>query len=192
MIATVTRVMNSALQHSHLRQATIVLLGTGLLTLSAKTNIPFLYVPFTMQTYCLFALGCLLGPRTGVLIVLAYLLEGALGLPVFAGSPAKGVGLAYLCGPTAGYLIGGFIASVAFIGYVYGKGAARSRLKLFMLFIAAALVNDSFGLAWLWYMFDYDVVQKVQVSLALPLLFKSLLGALTIPYAHDKIGAMPR
>ena len=79
-----------------LRSALLVALGTVLLWISAKIQVPFYPVPMTMQTFVVLALGAAYGWRLGGLTVLAYLAEGAFGLPVFAGTPEKGIGLAYM------------------------------------------------------------------------------------------------
>ena len=63
----------------------------------------------TMQTLVVLMLGMAYGPRLGAGTVLAYLLVGAAGLPVFAGTPERGIGLAYMMGPTGGFLMG-FVA----------------------------------------------------------------------------------
>ena len=88
----------------------IALSGTILLTISAKIKIPFFPVPQTMQTLVVLFLGIVLGPRLGLLTVSLYLFEGIIGLPVFSGTPEKGVGLIYFTGPTMGYLIGFLLA----------------------------------------------------------------------------------
>ena len=82
----------------------IVVLGSMLLTLSAKIKIPFYPVPMTMQTFVVLFLGISLGYKMAVSTVFVYLLEGLLGIPVFSNSPEKGVGLVYFTGPTMGYL----------------------------------------------------------------------------------------
>ena len=89
----------------------IVILGSLLLTLSAKIKIPFYPVPMTMQTFVVVMLGMTLGSKIAVATVLLYLFEGLLGFPVFSSSPEKGVGLIYFTGPTMGYLIGFIFAS---------------------------------------------------------------------------------
>src|SRR5687768_6398285 len=82
------------------RSAVLVVLGTALLAVSAKIQVPFWPVPMTMQTFVVLVLGMAYGMRLGVATMLAYIAEGFAGLPVFAGSAA---GPAYLVGPTAGY-----------------------------------------------------------------------------------------
>ena len=84
----------------------IAIVGTILLTISAKIKIPFYPVPMTMQTFMVLMLGTLFGYKIGLLTVSLYLLEGIYGLPVFAGTPEKGIGFTYFMGPTMGYLIG--------------------------------------------------------------------------------------
>src|SRR3954451_20090938 len=91
-----------------LRIVILVASGTGLLTLSAKINLPLPYVPMTLQTFVVLMIGAAYGWRLGTVTILAYLAEGAIGLPVFAGPIG---GLAPLFGPTAGYLLGFVIAA---------------------------------------------------------------------------------
>jgi biotin transport system substrate-specific component len=85
------------------RSVILIVLGTALLTLSAKVNLPLPYVPMTLQTLVVLMIGAAYGWRLGSATLLAYLAEGAIGFPVFA-SPVGG--LAPLVGPTAGYLFG--------------------------------------------------------------------------------------
>ena len=89
----------------------IAITGTLLLTISAKIKIPFYPVPMTMQTFVVLFLGIVLGPKIGLLTVSLYLFEGIFGLPVFAGTPEKGIGFAYFMGPTGGYLVGFMVAT---------------------------------------------------------------------------------
>ena len=83
-----------------------VIAANALLILSAKIQVPFWPVPMTMQTLVVVALGLGMGLRLGTAAMLLYLVEGAIGLPVFAGTPERGIGLAYMAGPTGGYLAG--------------------------------------------------------------------------------------
>jgi len=99
----------------------IELLGTVLLAISSKIKIPFYPVPMTMQTLVVLFLGITLGWKLGVATVALYLFEGIIGLPVFSGSPEKGVGLIYFTGPTMGYLIG-FLFTVYFAGRIKFSG----------------------------------------------------------------------
>ncbi|MCR9176800.1 MAG: biotin transporter BioY [Alphaproteobacteria bacterium] len=111
-----------------LRDVGIAIAGSLLLTLSAKTQIPFWPVPMTMQTFVVMVIGMALGPRLGTATVALYLAQGAIGLPVFAGTPEKGIGLAYMMGPTGGYLAG-FLAGAWLCGVLAERGWDRSWLK---------------------------------------------------------------
>jgi biotin transport system substrate-specific component len=93
-------------QSKMLRNVFIALLGTILLAVSSKIKIPFYPVPMTMQTLVVLFLGIALGWKLGVATIALYLFEGIIGLPVFSGSPEKGVGIVYFTGPTMGYLVG--------------------------------------------------------------------------------------
>ena len=73
----------------------ISIIGTLLLTVSAKIKIPFYPVPMTMQTFAVLFIGVTLGYKVGLLTVSLYLLEGIMGLPVFANSPEKGIGILF-------------------------------------------------------------------------------------------------
>ena len=95
----------------------IALMGTVLLAISAKIKIPFYPVPMTMQTFVILFLGISMGWKLGVATTSLYLFEGIIGLPVFSGTPEKGLGLVYFSGPTMGYLIG-FVVT-AFIAGIF-------------------------------------------------------------------------
>jgi biotin transport system substrate-specific component len=95
----------------------ITILGSILLTISAKIKIPFYPVPMTMQTFVVLFMGVAFGWKIGVATISLYLFEGIIGLPVFAGTPEKGVGLVYFTGPTMGYLIG-FLIATFLAGYL--------------------------------------------------------------------------
>ena len=130
----------------------IVLLGSLLLTISAKIKIPFYPVPMTMQTFVVLLLGTLFGYKIGLLTVSLYLLEGIYGLPVFAGTPEKGIGFTYFMGPTMGYLIG-FLVAVFFAGFFkYDKGLINTFLKL----IFSVSFIYILGLIWLGTLIGWD------------------------------------
>ena len=130
----------------------IAVLGTLLLTISAKIKIPFYPVPMTMQTFVVLFLGITFGYKIGLVTVSLYLLEGILGLPVFANSPEKGVGLIYFTGPTMGYLIG-FLVAVYFAGlFKYDKGLINTFLKL-MFSVSFIYI---LGLIWLGTLIGWD------------------------------------
>ncbi len=121
-----------------------VVLGTLLITAAAKVSVPVWPVPVTLQSFAIAALAAAFGMRIGIATVAAYLLEGGLGLPVFA----AGGGLAYLAGPTGGFLLG-FLAQAAIIGYAADRGASSRPGLLFGAMLAATAVLYAFGFAWL-------------------------------------------
>lgn len=121
-----------------------VVLGTLLLTICAKINVPVWPVPVTLQSFAVAALAAAFGARIGVATVALYLIEGALGLPVFA----TGGGLAYLVGPTSGFLFG-FLAMAAIIGVAADRGASGKPLTLFAAMLAGGTVMFALGFAWL-------------------------------------------
>lgn len=94
-----------------LHRASLVIGGVALLTLSAKLHIPAWPVPMTLQSMAVLGLAITLGPRMAPTIFAAYLAAGAAGMPVFSGTPERGLGLPYMAGPTGGYLLGYLIAA---------------------------------------------------------------------------------
>ena len=130
----------------------ITIVGTILITISAKVKIPFYPVPMTMQTFVILFIGVTLGYKIGLATVMLYLIEGIFGLPVFANSPEKGIGIAYFIGPTMGYLIG-FLVTVYFAGlFKYDKGLINTFLKL----IFSVSFIYIFGLIWLGTLIGWD------------------------------------
>lgn len=131
-----------------LRDVLLVVFGTLLLTLSAKVKVPFWPVPMTMQTFAVIFLAATLGMKLGIATVVLYLAEGAFGLPVFTGTPEKGIGIAYMAGPTGGYLVG-FAIAAAITGWAADKGYGRNWLAMLVFMTASMLVIYALGFAWL-------------------------------------------
>ena len=130
----------------------LAIVGSILITISAMIKIPFYPVPMTMQTFVILLIGITYGYKIGLATVTLYLLEGIFGLPVFANSPEKGIGIAYFIGPTMGYLIG-FLVAVFFAGsFKYDKGLIDTFLKL--LFSVSFIYI--FGLIWLGMLIGWD------------------------------------
>ena len=132
-------------QSKVLRNVLMVLMGTVLLAISSKIKIPFYPVPMTMQTLVILLLGITLGWKLGVATVALYLFEGIIGLPVFSGSPEKGVGIIYFTGPTMGYLLG-FLFTVYFAGKFKFNG---NLFKKFLQLIFSVSFIYIFGVLWL-------------------------------------------
>tara|TARA_B100001123_G_scaffold327682_1_gene368572 strand:+ start:578 stop:1132 length:555 start_codon:yes stop_codon:yes gene_type:complete len=157
----------------------ITIAGSILITISAKVKIPFYPVPMTMQTFVILLIGITFGYKVGIGIVSLYLFEGIIGLPVFANSPEKGIGIAYFVGPTMGYLIG-FLVAVFFAGYFkYNKGILDNLLKL--TFSVSFIYI--FGILWLGTLIGWDKpIFKFGVEpFLLAELFKILLLLLLTP-----------
>ena len=127
------------------RTVVTVIVGAALMTLAAKVQIPFWPVPMTLHTMAVMAFAVAFGPCIATSVFLTYLAAGAAGLPVFSGSPERGIGLAYLVGPTGGYLLGYLVASWLVGTLAAGKGTA-GRLGAML---AGMLPIYGFGAAWL-------------------------------------------
>lgn len=130
------------------RFAALAAAGALVLTVSAKAQAPFYPVPLTLQTLVVLVLGSVFGARLGVAAVALYLLEGALGAPVFAGTPEKGLGLAYMMGPTGGFLLG-FLPAVGFVGACADRGLDRTALRLIAAMSLGHALIFAAGFAWL-------------------------------------------
>jgi biotin transport system substrate-specific component len=126
----------------------LVLLGTAVLAVSARINVPFYPVPMTLQTFAVMAIAAAYGSRLAVATVVAYLLAGFAGLPVFANTAFGTVGPAYFLGTTGGFLIG-FIPLAAIVGLAADRGWDRSIPKLFAAMVWGDMVLFAMGFAWL-------------------------------------------
>lgn len=142
------------------RQLVLIVVGSLLLWASAKIQVPFWPVPMTLQTGMLFLIGVAYGSRLGLLTALAYLAEGAAGLPVFAGTPERGIGIAYMLGPTGGYL-----AAFPVMAWMAGVAAERGVrwLGMALTLLIATAVNYTLGVTWLSTFFG--VSKAVEVGL---------------------------
>ena len=112
-----------ASRHSPVRVVFAALAGSALIAVSAKAHVPFWPVPMTLQVLAIMGLAVAFGPSIGLGMVAAYLVEGTLGLPVFSGTPERGIGIAYMLGPTGGYLLGMPIAAWAVGRLADGRSA---------------------------------------------------------------------
>ena len=168
-------------QSKILRNVFITLIGTVLLAISSKIKIPFYPVPMTMQTFVVIFLGITIGWKLGVATVALYLFEGIIGLPVFSGSPEKGVGIIYFTGPTMGYLIG-FLFTVYFVGsFKFNKNLLKSFLQL----IFSVSFIYIFGVIWLGFLVGWE---KPLFQLGVqPFLLAELFKILIILFSLSKI-----
>jgi biotin transport system substrate-specific component len=161
-------------------------MGTVLLAVSSKIKIPFYPVPMTMQTLVILVLGITLGWKLGLLTVSLYLFEGIIGLPVFSGSPEKGVGIIYFIGPTMGYLIG-FLFAVYFAGKFKFDG---SFFKRFLQLIFSVSFIYIFGILWLGNIIGWE---KPLFQLGIqPFLLAELFKILIVLFSLSKLKKLTR
>lgn len=171
-----------------LRFMAFAIAGSIALTISAKISIPTIPVPFTMQTLVVLLLGFAYGPTLAGATVGLYLLQGAFGLPVFQGTPEKGLGLAYMMGPTGGYLAGFFVAAV-----VCGKLAQKGWDKRFSTMALGMILGNAiiyaFGLAWLGSLIGWDkpVLQYGMTPFLVGDLIKIAIAVALVPMIWKRV-----
>jgi len=156
----------------------VALLGTIILAISSKIKIPFYPIPMTMQTLVVLIIGIGFGWKLGMATISLYLFEGIIGLPVFSGTPEKGIGLIYFTGPTMGYLIG-FLTAVFFAGkFDYNNNLITNFLKLMF----ATSFIYILGMIWLGSLIGWDkpIFKLGAQPFLLAELFKILLATLAI------------
>lgn len=145
----------TASANSKLRQIGLAFAGSILLAISSKFQIPFYPVPLTMQTFVVVAIGMAFGWKLGMATIILYLAEGAAGLPVFAGTPEKGIGIAYMLSGTGGYLLG-YVLAAGIAGYLAQQGWTRSLLSTAAAAFLATVMIYAPGLLWLGALFGWD------------------------------------
>ena len=157
------------------------LIGSIILAISSKIKIPFYPVPMTMQTFVIMFIGITFGWKLGVATIALYLFEGIIGLPVFSGTPEKGLGLVYFTGPTMGYLIG-FIITV----YLVGKfNYDNNLIKTFFKLSFAISFIYIFGMIWLGFLLGWD--KPIFKLGAQPFLLAELFKILIATFAINKL-----
>jgi len=156
----------------------IALIGSIILAISSKIKIPFYPVPMTMQTLIVLMIGIGFGWKLGVATVALYLFEGIIGLPVFSGSPEKGVGLVYFTGPTMGYLLGFLVTAYISGKFIYNNNIVSTFLKLFF---ATSLIYV-LGMTWLGILIGWDkpIFQLGAQPFLLAELFKILIATISV------------
>ncbi len=170
--------------HGLLVDAVLVILGSFLIGLSAQAvvRLPFTPVPITGQTFAVLLVGFALGWQRGALSLALYLLEGAMGLPVFS---SGGFGVTWLLGPTGGYLLG-FVPAAGLVGYLAEHGVDRHWYTTLLAFALGQFVIYLVGASWLSVFVGVgsaiqagvlpfligDVIKAVLAALALPLAWK--------------------
>ena len=137
--------VKSLRQQKVIKYMFIALLGSLLLAISSKIKIPFYPVPMTMQTFVVLFIGIAFGWKLGLATISLYLFEGIIGLPVFSGTPEKGLGLVYFTGPTMGYLIGFMITAYLVGKFTYSKNLIMNFFKI----VFATSFIYILGMLWL-------------------------------------------
>jgi len=145
----------SGRSNTALRGMVLALAGTLVLALASKVSVPLWPVPMTMGTLAVLTLGMAYGWRLAGVTLMLYMAEGAIGLPVFAGTPEKGIGLAYMMSGTGGYLIGYVLAAIT-VGWLAEKGWDRSMLGTALAMLAGNAVIYVPGVLWLGALFGWD------------------------------------
>jgi biotin transport system substrate-specific component len=163
---------------------TLAVLGTIVITISAKINVPMWPVPMTMQTFAILVIAMAYGARLGGATVALYLAEGAAGLPVFAG----GGGLAYMAGPTGGYLAG-FLMSAIVVGLLAERGWSRNWLLTLLAMTLGTAIIFVPGVAWLATLIGTrEAIAGGLTPFIWGSVFKIALGAAVMPFAWSLVG----
>ena len=137
------------------KQAALVVAGIAVLAIAAKIKIPMWPVPITMGTFAVLSIGAAYGARLGLAAIFGYMLIGALGFDVFAGSSAEKFGLEYIMGGTGGYLVG-YVLATLLLGTLARKGWDRSAPKMAgAMLLGNALIYIP-GLIWLGMLYGWD------------------------------------
>ena len=157
------------------KKLSLLVAGVAVLAISAHIKVPFYPVPITMQTLVVMLIGFTYGLRLGSSTVLTYLVIGAIGAPVFAG----GAGLAYMGGPTGGYLFG-FLVTVNLIGYFTERGSGRTFVSVLLLALLGTIVFYLFGVAWLTTILGFEKAIKFGL---LPFLYGDVLKLFLLAFA---------
>jgi biotin transport system substrate-specific component len=133
----------------------LALIGAAALYVSAKVKVPFWPVEMTLQTMVVLLIGATYGWRLAGATVALYLAQGAMGMPVFTGTPEKGIGIAYMAGPTGGYLLG-FLVSAVFTGWALERMGTRNVFAIGAAMLIANAMLFALGLLWLGTLFGWD------------------------------------
>ncbi|MCH2093802.1 MAG: biotin transporter BioY [Rhodobacteraceae bacterium] len=172
-----------------LKQLVLVALGIAALAVAAKIKIPMWPVPVTMGTFAVLTIGAAYGARLGLVTILGYMIIGALGFDVFAGSSAEKFGLEYMMGGTGGYLVGYVLATVA-LGMLARAGWDRSFVKMAgAMALGNALIYVP-GLIWLGMLYGWDkpILQWGLTPFLVGDALKLLLAAVLLPAVWTAVG----
>lgn len=173
-------------------QVLLAFAGTLLLTISAKTKVVLGPVDLSLQTLAIFLIAAAFGMRLAVATLLLYLAQGAMGLPVFQSTPEKGIGIAYMMGPTGGFLAG-FVVMAAIVGWAADRRWDRNPFKLFGAMLIAETVMMTMGFAWLAVLIGSGQSWQFGVlPFIMPDLIKAALAAAVVPAIWGLIAKFSR
>ncbi len=151
-LATGAQTLENLVGGTLARKAAITVLGSIFLAALSQIQVPFIPVPMTLQTLGVMLIGLTFGFRLAAATVALYLIEGALGLPVFAGFSA---GPAILIGGTGGYLFG-FLVAAALMGFMADRGITKSWPGAIATLVAGEVVIFGMGIAYLAYLYGFE------------------------------------
>ena len=174
-------------KHALLYDAVLIITGSIVIALASQLAVylPFSPVPITGQTLAVLLIGAALGSKRGALCVLTYLTQGAIGLPVFAAGHA---GLAYMVGPTGGYLIG-FFAAAYITGLLAEKGWDRNVVSTFIAMVLGTISIYLIGLAWLGMYVGADKVFQLGLyPFIIGGLLKIVIASSVLPFIWKLLG----
>ncbi|WGW02452.1 biotin transporter BioY [Tropicibacter oceani] len=171
------------------KQLALVVLGIAFLAVAAKIKVPMWPVPITMGTFAVLTLGAAYGARLGLVTVLGYMIVGAFGFDVFAGSSAEKFGLEYMMGGTGGYLVGYVLATVA-LGALARAGWDRSVTKMGGAMLLGNVIIYVPGLIWLGMLYGWDkpILAWGLTPFLIGDVLKLALAALVLPAAWKLVG----
>lgn len=178
-----------------LKQAVLVALGITVLAIAAKIKVPMWPspVPITMGTFAVLTIGAAYGVRLGLVTIIGYLLIGALGFDVFAGSSAEAAGLTYMMGGTGGYLIGYVLATLT-LGALAERGWDRSFVWMALAMLIGNVMIYAPGLLWLGQLYGWDqpILAWGLTPFLIGDLLKLALAALLLPAVWKMVGKARR
>jgi biotin transport system substrate-specific component len=177
-------------QAMRVKQIILVIAGIAALAVAAKIKIPMIPVPMTMGTFAVLSIGAAYGMRLGLVTIIGYMLIGALGFDVFAGSSAETYGITYMMGGTGGYLVG-YVLAVLALGYAARQGWDRSIGKMALAMVLGNVLIYVPGLVWLAVLYGTDapIFTWGLTPFLLGDLVKLALAALLLPSVWGLVGS---
>ncbi len=156
---------------------TTIFLGSLFLTLSAKVKVPLYPIPMTLQPLAVLMISMLFGRNLAITTVGFYIFQGLLGLPVFA----FGGGLAYIFGPTGGFILGFFIAAFV-VGELADRGWGEKYITSLLCMFLGYLIIYLFGLCYFTFLLGFEIMfEKAVYPFMLKDFYTFLFGGFLIP-----------